>query len=233
MGGNETTRTSDLEKTRSLKLNKFVLNPWKTKYVKTFYIHGHRYADWSLLQRKLWNRSLKINRSRSEYYMKIQSKKHDGWTNQRTKKLINSMEKSRFQKLGYFGYSENIPRFVGPQGSTTCSNAEPDQSSSKNAMLCNITRLSSSILVGRNTITTNSKQQSPSWEAKSPSTTQEISAFCGNRRFITAFTRARYLSLFWDRYSQSMLPSYFSKIHFNIIHISWVFQVVSFPQISP
>ena len=46
-------------------------------------------------------------------------------------------------------------------------------------------------------------------------------AFYGTRRFITAFTRAP--------------PSNLSKIHFNSILpiYAWVFQVVSFPQVSP
>ena len=35
--------------------------------------------------------------------------------------------------------------------------------------------------------------------------------------FITTFKTARYLSLSWARSIQSMLPSNFSKIHFNII----------------
>ena len=37
------------------------------------------------------------------------------------------------------------------------------------------------------------------------------------RRFITTITTARHLSLFWPRSIQSMLPSPFMKIHFNII----------------
>ena len=42
--------------------------------------------------------------------------------------------------------------------------------------------------------------------------------FYGNRRFITAFTQARYLSLFPTRSIQSMpSPSHLLKIHFNII----------------
>jgi hypothetical protein len=42
-------------------------------------------------------------------------------------------------------------------------------------------------------------------------------AFYGTQRFITAFTRALYWSLSWDRSIQS-IPSYLSKIQFNIIH---------------
>jgi len=39
----------------------------------------------------------------------------------------------------------------------------------------------------------------------------------GRNRFITIFTRTRYLSLFWARSIQSMPPSHFLNIHFNII----------------
>ena len=46
---------------------------------------------------------------------------------------------------------------------------------------------------------------------------KKFPAFHGTRRFITAFTRARHLFLFWDRSIQSMLPTYFLKIHLNII----------------
>jgi hypothetical protein len=41
--------------------------------------------------------------------------------------------------------------------------------------------------------------------------------FDGIRRFITAFATARCLSLSWARPIQSMQPSHFSKIRFNII----------------
>ena len=39
--------------------------------------------------------------------------------------------------------------------------------------------------------------------------------FCGTQRFVTAFTRARYLSLSWR--SLVLAPFYFPKICFNII----------------
>jgi hypothetical protein len=39
----------------------------------------------------------------------------------------------------------------------------------------------------------------PSWEANSSSTSQEITAFYVNWRFITVYTKARHLSLSWDR----------------------------------
>ena len=46
---------------------------------------------------------------------------------------------------------------------------------------------------------------------------REFHTFYGNRRFITAFTKVRHLSLSWARLIQSMSPSYFSMIHLNII----------------
>jgi hypothetical protein len=55
---------------------------------------------------------------------------------------------------------------------------------------------------------TNSMEQRRSWEANSFSASQEIPRILW--RFITVFTRARHLSI------QSMPPSHFYKIHFNI-----------------
>jgi hypothetical protein len=46
---------------------------------------------------------------------------------------------------------------------------------------------------------------------------KKFPAFYATRRFITAFTRARHLSLSWTVSIQSMPPSHFFKIHFNII----------------
>jgi len=46
---------------------------------------------------------------------------------------------------------------------------------------------------------------------------KKFPAFYGTRRFITAFTRARYLSLSWARSIQSMPPTHFLKNHLNII----------------
>ena len=60
---------------------------------------------------------------------------------------------------------------------------------------------------------------------------KKFPAFYGNRCFITAFTRARHLSLSWARSIQSTTPTHFLKIHLNIY--ACVFQVVSFPQASP
>jgi len=46
---------------------------------------------------------------------------------------------------------------------------------------------------------------------------KKFPAYYGTLRFITAFTRSRHLSLSWARSTQSMLPSHWLKIHFNII----------------
>jgi hypothetical protein len=52
---------------------------------------------------------------------------------------------------------------------------------------------------------THSMQQSPSWEANRLSASQELPTFYGTRRFITAFTSARHLSLSCRSY-QSISP---------------------------
>ena len=63
-------------------------------------------------------------------------------------------------------------------------------------------------------------------------------AFYGNRRFITAFTRDRHLSLSWARSIQSLPSSHLSKIHFDIVLPSmpgfskW-FPSLSFPHQNP
>jgi hypothetical protein len=49
-------------------------------------------------------------------------------------------------------------------------------------------------------------EQSPSWEAKTSWATLEIPRIYETRRFITAFTRARHLSLSWATLIQSMPP---------------------------
>jgi hypothetical protein len=46
---------------------------------------------------------------------------------------------------------------------------------------------------------------------------KKFPAFYGTRRFITAFTRVHHLSLYFARSIQSMSPSHFLKIHFNIV----------------
>jgi hypothetical protein len=53
---------------------------------------------------------------------------------------------------------------------------------------------------------TYSMEHSPSWEANRFSASQENSAFYGTRRFITAFTSARHLSLTWASSIQFLLP---------------------------
>ena len=49
-----------------------------------------------------------------------------------------------------------------------------------------------------------SMEQTPSWEAKIPKLLKKFPAFYGTRRFITAFIRARHLSLSWARLIQSV-----------------------------
>jgi hypothetical protein len=55
---------------------------------------------------------------------------------------------------------------------------------------------------------------------KRPELLKKFPTFYGTRRFITAFTRARHLSLSWATLIQSMPPSNLSQVHFNIIHPS-------------
>jgi hypothetical protein len=62
-----------------------------------------------------------------------------------------------------------------------------------------------------------SMEQRPAWEANRSSASQENPRIYATRRFITAFTKVRHLSLSWGRSTQSVLPSHFSKIQFNII----------------
>ena len=53
---------------------------------------------------------------------------------------------------------------------------------------------------------TYSMEQNPSWEANRFSASQEIPRIYGTQRFITAFTSARHLSLFWVSSIQSKPP---------------------------
>jgi hypothetical protein len=46
---------------------------------------------------------------------------------------------------------------------------------------------------------------------------KKFPAFYGTRRFITAFAKARYPSLFWARSIQSMRPTHFLTIHFGTV----------------
>jgi hypothetical protein len=59
--------------------------------------------------------------------------------------------------------------------------------------------------------------QSSFWEANRSSASQKIPRIYGTHRFFTVSTRARHLSISWDRWIQSMPPSHFTKIYFNII----------------
>jgi hypothetical protein len=68
---------------------------------------------------------------------------------------------------------------------------------------------------------TNYMKQSPSWEAKSHSASQEILQFYGTLRFITAFTTARYWSLSWVRWIQST-PSNFISLR-SILILSYIY----------
>ena len=64
-------------------------------------------------------------------------------------------------------------------------------------------------------------EQSLSWEANWFSSSQEIPRIFGTRRFITAFTSARHLSLSWARSIQSMTSTFhFLKTNLNIIPLS-------------
>jgi hypothetical protein len=72
-------------------------------------------------------------------------------------------------------------------------------------------------------------EQSPFWKANRFSASQEIPAFYGTRRFITAVTSASHLSLSRASSIQSIPPhpSSWKSIY------TWVSQVVSFTQVSP
>ena len=60
-------------------------------------------------------------------------------------------------------------------------------------------------------------EKSPFWESNKSSSYQEISLFYGTRRFITAFTSARHLSVSSATSIHTMPPFQFLKNHFNII----------------
>jgi hypothetical protein len=66
---------------------------------------------------------------------------------------------------------------------------------------------------------------------------KKFPTFCETRRFITAFTFARHLSLSWTSSIQSITPRPTSlKFHLSMYYppiYVWVSPVVSFPQVSP
>jgi len=68
-----------------------------------------------------------------------------------------------------------------------------------------------------------------------PQSFKKFPGFCGKRKFITAFTIVRHLSLFWARPIQ-FIPPYSTPwrpiLILSSIHV-WVFQVFYFPQVSP
>jgi hypothetical protein len=67
-------------------------------------------------------------------------------------------------------------------------------------------------------LSTNSTKQSSSFQANRSSTCQESPAFYGTQICITAFTKARLLSLSWARSIQTRPSKPIFRIHFNIIH---------------
>jgi len=63
---------------------------------------------------------------------------------------------------------------------------------------------------------------------------KKFPTFYGNRRFITAFTSAFHLSLYWASSIQPISQHLTSWRSILILssNYAWVFQVVSFPQVS-
>jgi len=63
---------------------------------------------------------------------------------------------------------------------------------------------------------------------------KKFPSFFGTRKFITAFTNTRHMSLSWTRSIYSMFPLYFLHIHLNIILPSTpgIFLEFSLPQVS-
>ena len=89
--------------------------------------------------------------------------------------------------------------------------------------------------VSSTNLLTYSLEQTPSWEANRFAASQEILAFCRTRKFITAFTSARHLSLSWASSIQSISPHPTSWRSILILSpiCACVSPVVSFPQVSP
>jgi hypothetical protein len=61
---------------------------------------------------------------------------------------------------------------------------------------------------------------------------KKFPAFYGSRKFITAFTISRHLSLSWASSIQSIHP-HPTSWRSTLILSAWFFQVASFPQVSP
>jgi hypothetical protein len=78
-------------------------------------------------------------------------------------------------------------------------------------------------------------EQIPSWEANRFAACEEFPTFYGTWRFITAFTSAHHLSLYWASPIQ-FIPPHPTSWRFILIlssHLCLGFPVVSFPQVSP
>jgi len=79
-----------------------------------------------------------------------------------------------------------------------------------------------------------STEQGPSLAANRFSAIQKSPAFYGTWWFITAYTRARHLSLPWATSHQPILPSNFLKIHLYITpHLCLVLPSGFFPSVFP
>jgi len=78
-------------------------------------------------------------------------------------------------------------------------------------------------------------EQIPSWEANLFHLAKKFPAFNGTWKFITAFTSARQLSLYWARSIQSMPfhPTSWRSILILSSPYAWVFHVVTAPHVSP
>ena len=77
-------------------------------------------------------------------------------------------------------------------------------------------------------------ERRPSSEADRSLATREIPPFCGTRKFITSYTRARHLSLFWATSIQSMPhPTSLTSILILPSHLRLGLSSGYFPQISP
>jgi hypothetical protein len=84
-------------------------------------------------------------------------------------------------------------------------------------------------------IRTYSMEQSPSWEAKTSWATQKIPRILCNPKVHNRIHKSSPpVPILSQIDPVHALPSNLSQVHFNITPIyAWVFQVVSFPQVSP